>query len=119
MRVAIVGSRDYDALGLVRRYVRSLPKDTVVVSGGAIGVDSVAADEAQKCGLQTTVYLPNWKTFGKSAGFKRNSQIVNDCDLLVAFWDGVSRGTKDSIDKAAAAGIPVVVNPKEYEEDSK
>ena len=119
MRIAIVGSRGYDSLELVRQYVRSLPKDTVVVSGGAHGVDNTAADTAVACHLETIVYLPDWKTFGKSAGFKRNSQIVNDCDLLVAFWDGVSRGTKDSMDKAAAAGIPVVVNPKEYEEDSK
>ena len=108
MRVAIVGSRGYDKLELVRQYVRGLPTDTVVVSGGALGVDSTAVTEAKLCGLATTVYLPEWAKYGKSAGFRRNVLIVNDADVVVAFWDGKSKGTKHSMDLAVQLGRPLI-----------
>ena len=52
MRVAIIGSRNYPDLLEVCRYVRLLPAGTVVVSGGAIGVDQAAANAARGFGLE-------------------------------------------------------------------
>lgn len=104
MKVAIVGSRDYGNLEAVRAYVRGLPKDTVIVSGGARGVDSVAEQEARRCGLEVLIFPAEWGKYGKSAGYRRNVDIVTAADQVVAFWDGVSRGTKHSIDLARAQG---------------
>lgn len=60
-RVAIVGARDCspETEAKVREYVRGLPTKTIVVSGGARGVDSVAEDEASKCGLGVESFCPS------------------------------------------------------------
>jgi NADPH:quinone reductase-like Zn-dependent oxidoreductase len=104
MRVAIVGSRDFTALNMVVEYVNSLPNDTVVISGGAIGVDRAAEQAAKARGLKVVIYFADWNLHGKAAGQIRNKTIVNDCDTMVAFWDGVSTGTKGSIHLASKAG---------------
>lgn len=89
-------------------YVNALPADTVVVSGGARGVDRTAAQTARARGLQVKEFIPNWN-MGKGAGFIRNEQIVNAADRVVAFWDGKSSGTAHSISLADRAGKPVIV----------
>ena len=108
MRVAVVGSRSW----YERRYwwyvqhrLARLFKDmkvTELVSGGAGGIDSLAEEYATLRGIPLRVLKPDWKK-GKRAGPERNSLIVESCDLLVAFWDGESRGTLDSIRKAEKA----------------
>lgn len=100
MNVAIVGSRTYPELWRVVEYIRSLPADTVIVSGGARGVDSVAESAARKFGLSLRVFLADWNQFGKSAGYRRNVDIVNMADKVVAFWDGKSKGTQHSMNLA-------------------
>lgn len=107
--VAIIGSRDFDRLDLVVEYVQALPKGTVVVSGGARGVDRIATVTAHNAGLVTKVFYPDWEGLGKGAGFARNAQIIEAADRVVAFWDGKSTGTLDSIKKAMAAKKPIEV----------
>lgn len=109
MHIAIVGSRGYMRLDVVRDYISKLPEDTVIVSGGARGVDTAAEDAARARGLQTLIFPAEWSKYGKSAGFKRNQLIVDASQKLVAFWDGSSRGTKSSIDLAYKKGIEVEV----------
>ena len=104
MNIAIIGSRDYPDLRAVAAYVNTLPLDTVVISGGARGVDLTAEQQAMKRGLKVCVFRPDWKRYGKSAGFRRNRQIVEAADRVVAFWDGRSRGTKHDIDLAREMG---------------
>lgn len=109
MRVAIVGSRDYPDENAVREYVRSLPSDTIVVSGGARGVDSWAADEAWKQKLAIRIYRAKWEKHGRRAGFLRNLEIVANADRIVAFWDGMSNGTRHTIDLARRSTKPVEI----------
>ena len=104
MRVAIVGSRGYSDLNAVIEYVNSLPDGTVVVSGGAKGVDLTAENAARARGLQVAIHYADWDRLGKAAGQIRNKVVVDDCDKLVAFWDGVSPGTKGVISLASKAG---------------
>lgn len=114
VRVAIVGSRDFSDPALVERVVADLPADTVVVSGGARGVDSWAVAAAQRRGLQTEVIRPEGEKYGRSAGFKRNVLIIERAERVIAFWDGKSNGTRHSIDLAKKACKPVdliIVNP--------
>jgi len=108
-RVAIVGSRTYPCPHRVYDFVDSLPVDTVVVSGGAPGVDTWAENAAWRRGLARTIHVADWEKHGHGAGLRRNSSIVTDADRLVAFWDGKSPGTADTIRKARAIGIPVEV----------
>lgn len=105
MKLAIVGSRDYPDEMQVRQYVANLPAETIVLSGGARGVDTWAVDEALKrWDLTAEVYPAEWQRYGKSAGYRRNADLVNAADQVVAFWDGRSSGTKHTIKLAQAAG---------------
>ena len=108
-RVAVVGSRDYPDLDAVRAFVHSLPQGTVVVSGGARGVDRTAADEARLCGLAVDIHMPDWGRDGRRAGLLRNASIVAACDRLVAFWAGASTGTAHTLSLARRAGRPCEV----------
>ena len=108
MRVAVIGSRDYQHLDVVKMYVNDLAEGVIVVSGGARGVDTAAHEAAKARGLTSKIYLADWSK-GKGAGFARNSEIVKNSDLVVAFWDGTSKGTLDTVMKAKVAGVPVIV----------
>lgn len=108
-KIAIVGSRDFHPCYLVHDFVDTLPAGTIVISGGAPGVDREAETRAAWRGLEVRSYKALWWMHGKAAGPLRNTEIVNEADELVAFWDGVSRGTLDSIRKARIRGIPVRV----------
>lgn len=105
MKVAIVGSRDYPDMEQVVDFVFQLPDGTEVVSGGARGVDSWAADTAKSTllDLEVRVFPADWNRHGKSAGYIRNQQIVDYADCVVAFWDGKSRGTAHTIKLAREA----------------
>ena len=112
IRVAIVGSRGFgDSRLLASTMCTVLEHYTVteVVSGGARGADTLGEQWAKAHGIPTRVFLPDWNRFGRSAGFRRNRDIIDNCDLCVAFWDGQSRGTKSSIDLAKQAGKRVLV----------
>lgn len=106
-RIAVVGSRDYPDLDKVVAFVRSLPRDTVIITGGARGVDRLAELTAIGMHIQVVVHRADWTKNGRAAGPMRNAEIVDDCDELVAFWTGTSPGTLDSIRKAACAGKAV------------
>jgi len=112
MKIAIVGSRDYQHLDRVRIYVESLSPDTIIVSGGARGVDKTAEITAKRCGLKTIVFYANWNpngVFDRGAGMKRNAQIIAEADQVVAFWDGKSPGTRNTIDRAKRANKPLEI----------
>jgi hypothetical protein len=112
VKIAIVGSRNYDALEFVDTFVRELPAGAVVVSGGARGVDQRSELQARLNRLEVESLRPDWSK-GKGAALDRNSGIVNAADLVVAFWDGDSRGTADTIAKARRSGkLLGVVGPK-------
>lgn len=109
-KVAVVGSRAYGKLRSVGRYIDTLPEGTIIVSGGAKGVDTAAELAAAKRGLRTKIFLPDYGTYGgKLAPIKRNEQIVDYCDRLVAFWNGKSLGTLNAITRARKAGKKVKV----------
>ncbi len=109
MKIAIVGSRTYPDLNKVVEYVKALPEGTTIVSGGALGPDLVAEKAAKRRGLPTLIFLADWKAEPKEAGAIRNQTIVDHADEVVAFWDGISKGTAITIRKAKAAGKPVTI----------
>lgn len=111
MRVAVIGSRNLTVkdLGVY------LPEDvTEIVSGGAKGIDSCAREYALAHGIKLTEFLPEYSRYGRSAPIKRNITIIENADLVLAFWDGSSRGTKFVIDECKKRGVPVkILRPTE------
>lgn len=101
-RVAIVGSRNWKDANVIREYIQAIKdkENTEIVSGGARGVDTIAEVYAKEFGIVTKIFPAEWDTYGKAAGFKRNTDIVAYCTSVVAFWDGKSRGTLDTLQKA-------------------
>ena len=96
MKIAIIGSRNLT----VNNLEKYLPEGvTEIVSGGAKGIDSCARDYAQENNIKLTEFLPQYEKYGKGAPLKRNLQIINYSDEVLAFWDGKSRGTKYVIDQ--------------------
>lgn len=112
VRVAIIGSRGFNDPRLVASTMNSVLEKfevTEVVSGGARGADTLGEQWAKAHGIPTRVFLADWDRFGKSAGFRRNHDIIAGCDLCVAFWDGASRGTAHSLGLAREAGKRILV----------
>jgi hypothetical protein len=119
-RVAIIGSRQFPDVVTVYEYVQKLPQDTIVISGGAKGVDQAAEYAARQCGLKVIsipVLEDEWGLYkdeksGKSyAGHNRNQAIIDMAGRVVAFHESNSPGTANSISKAKAAGKPLLINP--------
>jgi len=120
--LAILGSRNlpsYFTYEDFKKVVEQFNKDyfnsslttseLFIVSGGARGIDKYAERLAAEYSLAIEVIKPQWHTYGKSAGFIRNTSIVEKADYVLAIWDEKSRGTADSIKKALSAKKPVVI----------
>lgn len=106
MKIAVVGSR-----GLQVDIAGFIPEGaTEIISGGARGVDALAEAYARKAGLPLRVFLPDTRLLGKMAYFVRNDQIVDAADVVVAIWDGKSRGTRYTIERARKMNKPVEIH---------
>ena len=106
MKLAIIGSRkitDIDLNALICREVDE------IVSGGAKGIDTLAAEFAEQEGIKLKVFLPDYRRYGRGAPIKRNYEIVDYADEVLAIWDGASRGTKSVIDYCTKTGKRVSV----------
>ncbi|MBC8530446.1 hypothetical protein H8696_01120 [Christensenellaceae bacterium NSJ-53] len=104
MRVAVIGSRGLSVPNL-EQY---LPEGTgEIVSGGARGVDASARRFALAHAIKLTEFLPEYSKYGRGAPLRRNITIIEHADLVLAFWDGRSRGTRFVIDKCHAMNVPV------------
>lgn len=115
-RVAVVGSRFYPDLQDVEEFMYSIPMSCSIVTGGAQGVDKKAENVAIQLGMKVTVFYPDWKGLGRAAGPVRNRNIVHNADVVVAFWDGSSKGTASTIAVARAAEKPTFVYEKKARE---
>lgn len=112
MKLAIIGSRTFNNYTLLCAVVRTYFKDLSiqeVISGGAAGADSLGARYAKDNNLQLREFIPDWEKYGKSAGFIRNEDIVKNADFVLCFWDGVSRGTQNSLGHAKKMKKPTLI----------
>lgn len=113
MKMAVIGSRTIgtvDFAGSLDKLVGIInQKPTEVISGGAKGYDTLAALWAQARHIKLTDYKPDYKKNGRGAPFIRNRRMVDEADLVVAFWDGESRGTKYTIDYARKQDKTIVI----------
>lgn len=109
MKLLIIGSRtitDFD----LSRYVPE--ETTLIISGGAKGIDTLAERYADEKGIEKLIIRPEYQKFGKAAPIKRNEQMVDLSDVVLAVWDGESRGTKYTLNYCEKIGkkfIDIVV----------
>ena len=122
MKVAVIGSRNL----VVQDLGIYLPEETMeIVSGGAKGVDQLAFQIAQQQGLPCVELLPDYGRYGRGAPLIRDREIVREADLVLAVWDGASRGTRYVMEQCRKTHTPVRVYrpngtpylPMEWQED--
>ena len=106
MKLLIAGSRsitDFD----ISPYI---PKDTeYIISGDAKGIDKLAEAYADKMKLSKIIMRPQYSLYKRGAPIKRNQKMVDLCDKVLIIWDGISRGTKSTIDYAKKVGKPIEI----------
>ncbi len=119
MKLIIAGSREITDFNLLHKYFIEFMNEKFpdvesycdcpieVVSGGARGVDQLGERLAGLYYFDCKVLPADWNTHGKSAGYKRNVQMGEYADELLAFWDGKSKGTKHMIDIMGKLNKPV------------
>lgn len=126
MKIGIIGSRKYPNLDLVKEYIATLPKDTIIVTGGwpslaggyrvveaTAGVDRTAYIAAEAHGLVTVLVTGSKTKHKHMAGVQRNPFIVELSDSIVAFWDMKSRGSARTIAACwAAQKIALCIGPE-------
>ncbi len=112
IKLAIIGSRtllDFDK-NLILRHIP--PETTVIISGGARGIDSLAKHIAGELGLDFLEVKPDYARYGKTAPFNRNAAMVSMADRVLAVWDFNSRGTAHAIAQCIKQGVPVrIIGP--------
>ena len=101
MKLAIIGSRNLTHID-IGQYIPLQCRE--IVSGGARGVDTIAAAFAQQHNLLLTVFPPDYTRYGRAAPIVRNKQIVDYADEVLAFWDGISKGTLSVIQYCKKTG---------------
>jgi predicted Rossmann fold nucleotide-binding protein DprA/Smf involved in DNA uptake len=112
-KIAIIGSRsitDYQKFNLAFNNNVSFNlfiSINTIISGGAIGIDTLAKQFANNYGLNYLEFLPNYEKYGQKAPLIRNKLIVESCDGVFAFWDGKSRGTIHTVKIAEKMDKPV------------
>ena len=127
-KLAIIGSRNFTdfSIGytLTDKYIDYLFLEKkidvkLVVSGGANGADLFGKKYSRARKLRYKEYPAEWDKYGKRAGMIRNKDIIDECTCAIIFWDGISRGTKNSIDLIMSKGVPykiVMYTVKENDE---
>jgi hypothetical protein len=122
MRLGVVGSRYFNNYKLLETELNKIKKLDTIVSGGCrvfdhvaksfVGADYLAEVYAISKGINLTVYPANWYIKGeynKVAGILRNKTIVKDVDEVIAFWDGLSKGTASTINLAEKLNKKVTI----------
>lgn len=137
MKLAIIGGRDFNNYNLLKDTVNNLDFiPSMIVSGGARGADSLGKKYAKEMDIKTCIFLADWddiyaenckiaygkyggKPYNVLAGFNRNKLIIEKADVVLAFWDGKSAGTKHSICLAIKTKKKVtIIKYRQYNEQS-
>ena len=110
MKLAIVGSRGIKAANIEALLGLYNLKPSVIITGGARGIDKLAEAYAVSHGIALQVFKPNYKAHLQGAPIRRNEIIAEQCETLLAIWDGQSHGTKHIIAYAEKQGKCVIVH---------
>ena len=106
MKLLVAGSRG------VRRFdlEKYIPEQTdMIITGGAVGIDTLAEQYADKKHLSKLILRPQYERYGRAAPLKRNEQMVELCDVVLVVWDGSSKGTRHTIEYAEKIGKKLIL----------
>ena len=116
IKVIIAGTRDFNDYAFLKKNVDYFlqginpnSEEIEIVSGNARGADKLGERYAKEHNLPVKLFPANWDKYGKRAGYLRNQEMANYSDVLIAFWDEKSKGTKHMIDIAKKQGLTVIV----------
>ena len=103
-KVVIGGCREYADYAFFKLRLDEILKDLsgeiTIISGHCSGVDRMGERYAEEKGFRVKIFLPEWDKYGRAAGPMRNKEMVACADLIIAFWNGRSKGTSSLIQYA-------------------
>lgn len=112
-RVIIAGSRHFNDYKMLSAYCDKMlsskanTHEITIISGHCYGADLLGERYARERKYSCEIYPAEWSLFGLSAGMRRNKQMAEVADALIAFWDGNSSGTKGMITIAGEKGLDI------------
>lgn len=114
MQLIVCGGRDFNDYDFLKMtlddYLDAYPdQDVLIISGGAKGADTLGARYADENGFDKVYFHVDWEKYGKSAGYVRSNQMVEEATHVVAFWNGKSKGTQHLITQAIKKKLKVRV----------
>ena len=115
MKITIGGCRDFEDYAVFSKFVGECikninPQDKIIIlSGHCKGVDMMAERYASEMGYEIEIHAADWKRYGRAAGPKRNLEMVENSDVVIAFWDNKSKGTGSLVGSAKRKGVPVYI----------
>jgi hypothetical protein len=113
LRTIIAGSRGITDYNILKKVMNKTDiKVSVILSGGAKGVDELGARFARENNIPLEVYKADWNKFGKRAGIIRNNEMAKNAGALIAVWDGTSQGTHNMISVARNKQLKVELYDK-------
>ena len=103
-KVVIGGCRDYTDYEFFKSKLDEILTyqhgEITMISGHCSGVDRMGERYAEEKGFRVKIFLPEWDKYGRAAGPMRNKEMVACADLIIAFWNGRSKGTSSLIQYA-------------------
>lgn len=107
MKIAVIGSRNFKDQNLLKTVLDAETQMIELITGGAVGADTLAENWAKEKQLPVTIIKPNYEKFGKYAPLERNNKIIDSAEKVIAFWDGQSKGTQYVIKECQRLGKPL------------
>ena len=110
MKTIIAGSRDITSMRELEAAIADCGWEiTQVVSGRAIGVDTLGEEWANSKGLPIDYHPADWDQYGKAAGYRRNAEMAACSEALIVLWNGTSKGTAHMMKCAEQKGLKIHV----------
>lgn len=122
MKILCCGDRNWTNYHVIKKYLSSFPKNTIIIEGEARGADIISKEIAESLGLMVIKFPADWDKYGKSAGPIRNRQMLDqNPDMVYAFHNDIknSKGTKDCVTEAIFRNIPVKIITEKGDMDIK
>ena len=112
INLAVVGTQQFHNYERLCEVLEPYKQETgMVVSGAAVGTDTLGARWAKENNIPLVEFLPDWNKYGKAAGPIRNEYIIGNANKVVAVWSPDCRGTKNDIDIAERTNKPIEIVP--------
>ena len=108
MILGVIGSKDFNDFSLLADILDSRNDISMIISGAAAGTDTLVRNYARSLNIKFEEFPPDYNNFSEQAKHVRDQMIVQSCDQLIAFRDGICEGTEYTVKYAEKLGKPVV-----------